>query len=123
LAVAVVPLKPFLWPPRSERQPLCPSLLVDVVHDGQQVVAHGLEGELVEDWGHRVEGPVQDDELGAGLIGPLNTPPGSTGRQARRQTERQTHRRSDTGRQTDSFLHDIFQNNPSYFSKSLTSFK
>lgn len=46
----------------------CTALLVDIVVDGQQVVAHSLEGELMEDGGHRVEGPVQDDELGASLV-------------------------------------------------------
>lgn len=39
------------------------TVLVDVVLDGQQVVAHGLEGELMEDWGDRVETSVQDDQL------------------------------------------------------------
>lgn len=38
-------------------------ILVDVVLDGQQVVAHGLEGELVQDWRDGVERPVQDDQL------------------------------------------------------------
>jgi hypothetical protein len=68
-------------------------LLVDVVFNAQQVIAHGLQGELVEDGGHRVEGPVQDDELGAGLIRTLN-PPG-------RDTDRETGREGgQTGRQT-----------------------
>lgn len=38
-------------------------LLVDVVLDRQQVVAHGLEGELVQDGRHGVKCPVQDDQL------------------------------------------------------------
>lgn len=44
-----------------EIQPLV--LLVDVVLDRQQVVAHGLEGELVQDGRHGVKCPVQDDQL------------------------------------------------------------
>ena len=44
------------------------SIRVNIVFDGQQVVAHGLEGELMKYRWHRVKSPVQDDELGAGLI-------------------------------------------------------
>lgn len=43
-------------------------LLVDVVLDGQQIVAHGLEGELMQDGGHWVKRPVQDYQLRAGLV-------------------------------------------------------
>lgn len=46
-------------------------ILVDVVFDGQQVVAHGLEGELVQDGGDGIEGSVQDDELRASFVWPL----------------------------------------------------
>lgn len=38
-------------------------LLVDVIFDGEQVVAHGLEGELMQHGGDRVKRPVQDDQL------------------------------------------------------------
>ena len=44
------------------------SSLVDIVLNGQQVVAHGLESELMQDGGHRVKSSVQDDELRASLI-------------------------------------------------------
>lgn len=44
---------------------------VDVVFDGQQVVAHGLEGELMQDGGDGVKSPVQDDQLRTSLIGTL----------------------------------------------------
>lgn len=43
-------------------------VLVDVVFDGQQVVAHGLEGELVQDGRDGVKRPVQDDQLWASLV-------------------------------------------------------
>lgn len=36
-------------------------LLVDIVLDWQQVIAHSLEGKLVQDRRHRVKCPVQDD--------------------------------------------------------------
>lgn len=38
-------------------------LLVDIVLDWQQVIAHSLEGKLVQDRRHRVKCPVQDDQL------------------------------------------------------------
>ncbi len=46
-------------------------VLVDVVLNGQQVVAHGLEGELMQDRGDGVKRPVQDDQLWASLVGTL----------------------------------------------------
>lgn len=39
------------------------SVLVDVVFDGQQVVAHSLEGKLMQDGRDGVKRPVQDDQL------------------------------------------------------------
>lgn len=38
-------------------------LLVDIVLDWQQVIAHSLEGKLVQDRRHGVKCPVQDDQL------------------------------------------------------------
>lgn len=43
-------------------------LLVDVVLDWQQVVAHSLEGKLVQDRRHRVKCPVQDDQLWTSFV-------------------------------------------------------
>lgn len=43
-------------------------VLVDVVFDGQQVVAHSLEGQLMQDRRDRVKRPVQDDQLWTSLI-------------------------------------------------------
>lgn len=47
--------------------------LVDIVLDGQQVVAHRLEGQLVQHRGSRVEATVQDEELGASLVRTLQS--------------------------------------------------
>lgn len=43
-------------------------ILVDVVFNGQQVVAHSLEGQLMQDRRDGVKRPVQDDQLWASLI-------------------------------------------------------
>lgn len=43
-------------------------LLVDVVLDWQQVVAHSLEGKLMQDRRHGVECPVQDDQLWTSFV-------------------------------------------------------
>jgi len=50
-----------------------PHSLVDVVLDGQQVVAHRLEGQLVQHGGSGVEAAVQDEELGASLVWTLQS--------------------------------------------------
>lgn len=42
--------------------------LVDIVLDGQQVVAHGLESQFMEHWGCRVKATVQDEKLGTSLV-------------------------------------------------------
>ena len=42
-------------------------VLVDVVLDGQQVIRHRLQGQLVKQWRDGVEAPVQDQQLGARL--------------------------------------------------------
>lgn len=38
-------------------------ILVDVILDGQQVVGHGLQRQLVQQWRHAVEPSVQYQEL------------------------------------------------------------
>lgn len=43
-------------------------LLVDVILDWQQVVAHSLEGQLMQDRRHGVKRPIQDDQLGTSLV-------------------------------------------------------
>lgn len=45
-----------------------PHSLVDIVLDGQEVVAHRLEGQLMQHRGSRVKATVQDEELGASLV-------------------------------------------------------
>lgn len=47
--------------------------LVDIILDGQEVVAHCLEGQLMQHWGSRVEATVQDEELGASLVRTLQS--------------------------------------------------
>lgn len=47
--------------------------LVDVVLDRQQVVAHRLEGQLVQHRGSRVKAAVQDEELGASFVRTLQS--------------------------------------------------
>lgn len=47
--------------------------LVDIVLDGQQVIAHSLKGQLVQHWGSRVEATIQDEELGASLVRTLQS--------------------------------------------------
>lgn len=54
-------------------------LLVDVVLDWQQVIAHSLEGELMQDRWHRVKCPVQDDQLWASLVWTLEKEMGEIG--------------------------------------------
>ena len=54
----------------------------------------------MEDGGHRVEGPVQDDELGAGLIRTLNPPGRDTDRETGREGGRADRQADDReGRQ------------------------
>lgn len=48
-------------------------LPVDVVLDGQQVVGHGLQRQLVQEGGHGVEAAVQDQQLAARLVRTLDT--------------------------------------------------
>lgn len=48
-------------------------LLVDIVLNRQQIVAHGLEGELMQDRRDRIESPIQNDELRASLVRTLCT--------------------------------------------------
>lgn len=43
-------------------------ILVDVIFNGQQVVAHSLKGELVQDRWDGVKSPIQNDQLWASLI-------------------------------------------------------
>lgn len=43
-------------------------LLVHIILDRQQIVAHGLKGQLMKDRGAGVEAAVQDQELGASLV-------------------------------------------------------
>lgn len=47
--------------------------LVDIVLDGQQVIAHGLKGQLVQHWGSGVETTIQDEELRASLVRTLQS--------------------------------------------------
>lgn len=47
--------------------------LVDIILDGQQVIAHGLKGQLVQHWGSGVEATIQDEELGASLVRTLQS--------------------------------------------------
>lgn len=42
--------------------------LVHIILDGQQVVSHRLESELVQDGRGGIETPVQNDELRPGLV-------------------------------------------------------
>lgn len=42
--------------------------LVNIIFDGQQVIGHSLEGELMQDRRDRVESPVQNNELRASLV-------------------------------------------------------
>lgn len=48
-------------------------LPVDVVLDGQQVVGHGLQRQLVQEGGHGVKTAVQDQQLAARLVWTLDT--------------------------------------------------
>ncbi len=43
-------------------------LPVDIIFDGQQVVGHGLEGELVQKRRHSIKSSVQNDQLRLGLF-------------------------------------------------------
>lgn len=43
-------------------------ILVDVIFNGQQVVAHSLKGEFVQDRWDGVKSPIQNDQLWASLI-------------------------------------------------------
>lgn len=43
-------------------------LLVCLVLDGDEVVSHGLVGQLVKDRAHRVKASVHDDQLSLGLL-------------------------------------------------------
>lgn len=48
-------------------------ILVDIIFNGQQIIAHGLEGQLMKDRRDRVKGSVQDDQLRARLVRTLQT--------------------------------------------------
>lgn len=48
-------------------------LPVDVVLDGQQVIGHGLQRQLMQEGGHGVEAAVQDQQLAARLVRTLDT--------------------------------------------------
>lgn len=43
-------------------------VLVHIILDRQQIIAHGLKGQLMKDRGTGVEAAVQDQELGASLV-------------------------------------------------------
>lgn len=48
-------------------------ILVDIIFNGQQIIAHGLKGQLMKDRRDRVKGSVQDDQLRARLVRTLQT--------------------------------------------------